>query len=233
MCGIFGLINNNSNLVSDKIMQVMASRMIHRGPDDEGIVTGGHWAIGMRRLSIIDLEGGHQPISTLDETVHLVANGEIYNYRELRADLINLGYSFKTNSDVEVIIHLYEEYGYDAIHHLNGMFAFALFDEKKNTLWIARDRLGIKPLFYGWSNDGFCFSSELTGLATILESNLCPKAAVDFLGYSYVPAPDTLFQGIKKLMPGEEMMLVNGKATFNQYWKCDISERWTGTSLMS
>jgi len=228
MCGIFGVINNNSNLVSDKIMQVMASRMIHRGPDDEGTVTGGHWAIGMRRLSIIDLEGGHQPISTLDETVHLVANGEIYNYRELRADLINLGYSFKTNSDVEVIIHLYEEYGYDAIHHLNGMFAFALFDEKKNTLWIARDRLGIKPLYYGWGSDGFCFSSELTGLATILESSLCPKAAVDFLGYSYVPAPDTLFHGIKKLMPGEEMMLVNGKETFNQYWTCDISERWTG-----
>lgn len=228
MCGIFGVINNDSHLISDKIMQVMASRMIHRGPDDEGIKNGNYWAVGMRRLSIIDLEGGHQPISTLDETVHLVANGEIYNYQELRADLINLGYRFKTESDVEVIIHLYEEYGYDAIHHLNGMFAFALFDEKKNTLWIARDRLGIKPLYYGWSNDGFGFSSELTGLATILESSLCPKAAVDFLGYSYVPAPDTLFQGIKKLMPGEEMMLVNGKATFNQYWKCDISERYTG-----
>jgi len=226
MCGIFGVINNDSQSVTNSTMQAMADRMIHRGPDDQGIISGPNWSVGMRRLSIIDLEGGHQPISNMDDTLHLVANGEIYNYLELKSDLIDLGYNFKTESDVEVIIHLYAEYGYEAIHHLNGMFAFALFDENKNTLWIARDRLGIKPLYYGWHSDSFGFSSELTGLAQLLNSKLSRKGVVEFLGYSYVPAPNTIYEGIKKLMPGEEMVLKNGKTIFNRYWECKASESW-------
>ena len=224
MCGIFGFIGSDDQLISDDEIRLIADRMIHRGPDDEGMIKGESWAIGMRRLSIIDLEGGHQPISNELENIHLVANGEIYNFKELRHDLIELGYEFKTGSDVEVILHLYQEYGCEGIQKLNGMFAFALYDETKAMLWIARDRLGIKPLYYGWTEGGFGFSSELTGLARVLGSKLCQKAIVDFLGYSYVPAPATIFQGIKSYC--EEMVLIDNEGKFNTYWKSSRSDMW-------
>ena len=160
MCGIFGILNNDeSNDLKD--LDLLSDSMIHRGPDDKGILNKSKWAIGMRRLSIIDISGGHQPISNSSNDIHLVCNGEIYNYISLRKSLITLGYTFKTNSDVEVILHLYQEYGCDAIHHLNGMFAFAIYDETKDLLWLARDRLGIKPLYYSFNGTNFIFSSEI------------------------------------------------------------------------
>ena len=132
MCGIFGIIDNQNIVKKQKNLSFLANYMIHRGPDDEGFVVKESFGIGMRRLSIIDLQGGHQPISNSKNDVHLVANGEIYNFQDLRISLEKLGYKFKTNSDVEVILHLYEEYGHDAINYLNGMFAFAIYDERNN-----------------------------------------------------------------------------------------------------
>jgi asparagine synthase (glutamine-hydrolysing) len=226
MCGIFGFISIDGNIINDSLLQVLSDSMIYRGPDDEGIINKGSWAIGMRRLSIIDISGGHQPIS--NNNIHLVANGEIYNYKELRKDLIKLGYEFKTKSDVEVILHLYSEYGLDAIHHLNGMFAFAIYDENEEILWLARDRLGIKPLYYGWKHDNLIFSSELTGLAKYLNAQVLKESILDYLGYSYIPAPNTIFEGISKLNPGEEMIISNGSVKNNIYWKPNITSSYKG-----
>ncbi len=220
MCGIYGLLDINKGPIKNSYIDVLSNQMIYRGPDDRGDVIKDSWAIGMRRLSIIDIAGGQQPISNLKQDIHLVANGEIYNYKELRKKLQKLGYEFKTNSDVEVILHLYQEYDYEAIHHLNGMFAFAIYDERINTLWIARDRLGIKPLFFGWKDDCFGFSSELTGLAKIFDANISDASIIDYLSYSYVPAPNTIYEGISKLNPGEEIILSDKKLSKNIYWQC-------------
>ncbi len=228
MCGIFGILNNDeSNDLKD--LDLLSDSMIHRGPDDKGILNKSKWAIGMRRLSIIDISGGHQPISNSSNDIHLVCNGEIYNYISLRKSLITLGYTFKTNSDVEVILHLYQEYGCDAIHHLNGMFAFAIYDETKDLLWLARDRLGIKPLYYNFNGTNFIFSSELTGIAKITGQTLCEESIIDYLAYSYVPAPRTIFNNIYKLLPGEELVFTNKKYRFNQYWKQKNAKNWKGT----
>ncbi len=220
MCGIYGLLNINEGQIKNSYIDTLSNQMIYRGPDDRGDVIKDSWAIGMRRLSIIDISGGQQPISNFKQDIHLVANGEIYNYKELRKKLQKLGYDFKTKSDVEVILHLYQEYQYEAIHHLNGMFAFAIYDERTSTLWIARDRLGIKPLFFGWKDDCFGFSSELTGLARIFEANISEISIIDYLFYSYIPAPKTIYEGISKLNPGEEIILSDGKLTKNKYWQC-------------
>lgn len=218
MCGIFGLVNRIGTEIDLEKIRILSDNMVHRGPDDEGIISKDFWTIGMRRLSIIDIAGGNQPISNQTNNIHLVANGEIYNYRELRHSLLKLGYQFKTGSDVEVILHLYEEYGYEGIHKLNGMFAFAIFDEIAQTLWIARDRLGIKPLYFSNLNGLFGFSSELVGLAKILNANLCEEAILDYLGYSYVPAPKTIFKGIYKLRPGEYLTLSPNEEKQKIYW---------------
>lgn len=228
MCGIFGSISIDGDIINDSLLQILSDSMIYRGPDDEGIINKGSWAIGMRRLSIIDISGGHQPISNNNKNIHLVANGEIYNYKELRKDLIKLGYEFKTKSDIEVILHLYIEYGLDAIHHLNGMFAFAIYDENEETLWLARDRLGIKPLYYGWKHDNLIFSSELTGLAKYLNAKVLKESILDYLGYSYIPAPNTIFEGISKLNPGEEMIISNGSVKNNIYWKPNTTSSYKG-----
>lgn len=220
MCGIYGLLDINGGPIKNSYIDMLSNEMIYRGPDDRGDIIKDSWAIGMRRLSIIDVAGGQQPISSLKQDIHLVANGEIYNYKELRKKLQKLGYEFKTNSDVEVILHLYQEYDYEAIHHLNGMFAFAIYDERINTLWLARDRLGIKPLFFGWKDDCFGFSSELTGLARIFDANILDSSIIDYLFYSYIPAPNTIYEGISKLNPGEEIILSDGQFSKNTYWKC-------------
>ena len=132
MCGIFGKINLERSQIDLSDLEVISNSMAYRGPDDEGKVFGAHWSIGMRRLSIIDLETGHQPISNSDNSIHLVANGEIYNYRDLTDDLKKIGYTFKTKSDVEVILHLYQEYGENAVNYLNGMFAFTVYDRERD-----------------------------------------------------------------------------------------------------
>ena len=218
MCGIFGLVKFDDQPVDETSLATLDHCMIHRGPDDNGVLRHGGVAIGMRRLSIIDLAGGHQPIANEDESIHLVLNGEIYNYRELRTQLESRGHRFRTQSDVEVLLHLYEEQGTESIHQLNGMFAFALYDRRKGLVWLARDRLGIKPLFYHNSNGQFTFSSELNGLAQISRAPISPDALVAYLGYSYFPAPLTPYEGIQRLMPGEEMIVCRGVVKQRQYW---------------
>ena len=148
MCGIVGIVNFDGDNINPQDLKRMTDRMLHRGPDDEGVYIDNSFGIGMRRLSIIDVESGKQPITNENDTLQLVMNGEIYNYIELRNTLKSKGHHFKTGSDAEVIVHLFEEYGIDCIDHLNGMFAFALFDKKEQQLWVARDRVGIKPLYY-------------------------------------------------------------------------------------
>ena len=221
MCGIYGIIYSDQRQVTGSMLESFGDQMIHRGPDDSGHYISGSCGIGMRRLSIIDLAGGHQPISNHENTVHVVLNGEIYNYQELRKSLINKGYQFKTESDVEVLVHLYEEYGREAIQKLNGMFAFALFDESKGEIWIARDRLGIKPLFYCFQGSSFTFSSELKSIAKFTDASLDKDSIVSYLGYSYVPSPQSIFKQIKKLNPGQEMVFKLDRFNFslNQYWK--------------
>lgn len=221
MCGIFGIINFDNSPVSKVSLKAMSEKMIHRGPDDEGVLIDGNVGIGMRRLSIIDVKGGHQPITNEDKTIHLVLNGEIYNYKELRQDLIQQGHKFSTNSDVEVLIHLYEEYGHESISMLNGMFAFILYDQRFNKIWIARDRLGIKPLFFCRENDRLVVSSDLSSLNSIVKQRIDEYSMVLYLGHSYVPAPRTIYSNISKLMPGEQIYIKNGNVTINKYWDID------------
>lgn len=221
MCGIFGIINLDKNPVFKESLKIMSDKMIHRGPDDEGMLIDENIGIGMRRLSIIDIEKGHQPISNEDSDIHIVLNGEIYNYKELRQDLIQQGHKFSTNSDVEVLVHLYEEYGYECIEKLNGMFAFILYDQKNNKVWIARDRLGIKPLFYYHMNNQLIIGSDLSSVNSIVKQKIDKYSVILYLGHSYVPAPRTIYKNISKLMPGEQINIENNTVKISKYWDVD------------
>jgi len=219
MCGIFGQINFNNKDVKKKDLISMSEKMIHRGPDDIGIHIDRNIGIGMRRLSIIDLDGGHQPISNETDDIYLVLNGEIYNYKELRLELEELGHVFKTNTDVESIIHLYEEYGLSCISKVNGMFSFALYDKRKEIIWIARDRLGIKPLYFFQDSDTFLFSSDLVALNKITKQEVDEYSIMQYIGYSYVPAPNTIYQNIFKVMPAQQILIERNKVTKSIYWE--------------
>jgi asparagine synthase (glutamine-hydrolysing) len=200
----------------------MACTMEHRGPDDEGFFLGGTAGLGFRRLSIIDLAGGHQPMSNEDDSLWIVFNGEIYNFQELRSKLDATGrHKFKTRSDTEVIIHLYEEYGERCVDHLRGMFAFAIWDKKRERLFAARDRFGKKPLVYADLPGAFVFGSELKA---ILKYPGVPRdidyRAIDlYLTYQYVPSPRTAFQSIRKLPPAHYMVYEKGKIRIERYWQ--------------
>jgi asparagine synthase (glutamine-hydrolysing) len=204
----------------------MCQAIFHRGPDDEGIHTQGNVGIGMRRLSIIDLAGGHQPIYNEDGTKVVVLNGEIYNYRELKRDLTARGHTFRTNSDTETIVHLYEEYGADCVAHLRGMFAFALWDETRRTLLVARDRFGIKPLYMASNGDQFSFASELKALLPeATDVSLDWNALEAFFRLGYIPAPLTPFVGIRKLEPGHLLLWQeNGELTNRRYWNLPAAD---------
>src|SRR3984957_15481629 len=168
MCGICGKFMLDSGAdVSPHTIKAMTDVMFHRGPDDEGFFVAGQIGLGFRRLSIIDLSGGHQPISNEDGTIWLVFNGEIYNYQALRRELIGKGHIFKTQSDTEVIVHLYEEFGTDCVKKLRGMFAFAIFDERRHSLLLARDRLGKKPLHYALTGETLLFGSEIKAILAV------------------------------------------------------------------
>ncbi|MFY0643012.1 MAG: asparagine synthase (glutamine-hydrolyzing) [Bacteroidia bacterium] len=203
MCGIVGITE-----VSDiQALNAMNNTIIHRGPDDEGYYHDSETgvAIGMRRLSIIDLEHGHQPISNEDESLQVVCNGEIYNSPELRKELESRGHQFKTkNSDVEVLLHLYEDYGLDMIHKLNGMYGFVIYDSKLKRLFGVRDRVGIKPLYYSLSNKHFAFSSELRSLLALdwVKRDLNPQSISNYFSFQYVPSPQTAFEHIQKIPAG-------------------------------
>jgi asparagine synthase (glutamine-hydrolysing) len=224
MCGIAGFVTqgqvvdkHESAAVLDRMCRVIA----HRGPDDQGMFVEGQVALGMRRLSIIDLAGGYQPMSGCDRAIKLVFNGEIYNYRELQRTLEGRGHHFKTNSDTEAIIHAYEEYGANCVDHLRGMFAFAIWNDRSSELFIARDRTGKKPLYYAITPPGtLIFGSELKSLREHpqFRGEMSAEALDAYLTFGYVPDPLTIFRDVHKLPPGHHLMFKNGRATVEQYW---------------
>ena len=225
MCGIVGIINlDRTRVVDQEIVRRMAGKITHRGPDDEGFYLSQNIALGMRRLSIIDLDTGHQPISNEDGSVWVVFNGEIYNFRELRRNLIDRGHRFGTHSDTEVLVHLYEDYGDDLISHLNGMFVFALWDERHKRLLIARDRMGEKPLYFTLVPDQvFSFASELKSLAAhpLVERRVNLLALRKYLQYEFVPSPHTMLEGVYKLPPAHRLIFEDGRWRIERYWKLD------------
>ena len=199
----------------------MLAVMRHRGPDGHGVHLDGPAGLGHLRLSIIDLTTGSQPLANEDESVWIVFNGEIYNYQELRAQLISRGHRFKTNSDTEVIVHLYEEHGSECVHNLRGMFAFAIWDARNRKLFLARDRVGIKPLYYFATDKAFAFSSEVKSLLTLSDAprELSDEAVDAFWCFNSVPGELTMFRGIRKLLPGHWLEVgPGGRVTTRQYW---------------
>jgi len=221
MCGIAGIVNNSSNnLVSEDAIDKMCRVIKHRGPDHTGIKCEGSVGLGMTRLSIIDRSGGFQPIHNEDKTVWIVFNGEIYNFQSLKSDLIIKGHTFYTQSDTEVIVHLYEEYGYDCVKHLRGMFAFALWDSNSDKLFAARDRLGIKPFHYCSNSNGFIFGSEIKSILASGKIESVPdyQELVHYFFYGYTPDSNCLFKDIKKLLPGHYIVWQDGKVDVNRYW---------------
>jgi len=222
MCGICGKINFNNKPVDETLLKKMTSCLSHRGPDDEGIYLKKNVGLGHRRLSIIDLSPlAHQPMTNENGTLWIVYNGEIYNFIELRDDLIKKGHIFRSRSDTETIIHLYEEHGIECLKYLRGMFAFAIWDENKRSLFLARDRVGKKPLYYFHYQNTFVFASEIKSI--LQDCNFLRKpdyiAIHHYLTYQDVPSPWTAFEGIKKLPPAHSLTLANGKIELNRYWK--------------
>lgn len=215
MCGISGFIGDFNKSLLHKMNKVMA----HRGPDDSGVYHKENVGLAHRRLSIIDLSGGRQPISNRDNTIWIVFNGEIYNFQELRSRYLS-SYQFKSRSDTEVILHLYEEFGEKCLDLLRGMFAFAIWDEKKRKLFIARDRFGIKPLYYAQSSRGFIFASELKALLETdsLARKVDKEALNLYMTFRYVPGSRTMIDAIKKLEPGHYLIYQDGKISITQYW---------------
>ena len=221
MCGIYGtLALRPGPRASMDALRRMASVTIHRGPDDEGEYHDDWVTLGMRRLSILDLSSGHQPIPNEDGSILVICNGEIYNYRELGETLLAAGHRFRTRSDSEVLVHLYEQYGDDFVTHLNGMFAFALWDTKRRRLLVGRDRLGIKPLYYQDTGAELIFASEAKAIlaATGTGAVADPVATREYLALGYVPAPLSIFKGIQKLPPASLLVSERGKVTITQFW---------------
>ena len=221
MCGIFGILNLDASPAERAALQAMARVSVHRGPDDEGFHIDGACAIGMRRLSIIDLEGGHQPLSNPDRSLVVVCNGEIYNFRELRRELEALGHRFATGSDSEVLLHGYAQWGNEVVQRLNGMFGFALWDARRRRLVIGRDRLGIKPLYLYRDSRRIAFASEAKALLALpgVEAELEPSALHVYLNLGYVPAPASLFKGITKLPPATLLTIEHGRIESTRYWR--------------
>jgi asparagine synthase (glutamine-hydrolysing) len=221
MCGIAGYFNSRDGGLADPaVVDAMCRALTHRGPDDQGILTDGKLGFGMRRLSIIDLSTGHQPIANESKSVWVVFNGEIYNYRDLAKWLIDRGHHLSTSSDTEVIVHLYEELGPECVHKLRGMFAFALWDRDHDRVFIARDRLGVKPLYYFWDERRLVFGSELKAVLAHpdVRCELDYSAILYYLRYGYIPDPLTPFEHIAKLPPGHVMTVTAGTLSVAQYW---------------
>src|SRR5205823_2045389 len=221
MCGIFGMLTLDGSAPSVDALSAMARLTVHRGPDDLGTHVDGPLAFGMRRLSIIDVEGGHQPLTNEDASLWLVANGEIYNYRELRAELSARGHHFKTRSDCETFIHLYEELGDECVSRLNGMFAFALWDARRRRLLLGRDQLGVKPLYIAHDNRRLAFASEAKAIlaAPGLSPELDHSALRSYLSLGYVPARQSMFRGVRKLPPGSVLSVEGSSIVERRYWR--------------
>jgi asparagine synthase (glutamine-hydrolysing) len=221
MCGIAGIVSSESGAVIDReSIHRMCNQIVHRGPDDEGIYAQGSAGLGMRRLSIIDLSGGHQPISNEDKSVWVVFNGEIYNFLELRCELEDRGHRFSTKTDTEVIVHLYEELGAGCVQRLRGMFAIAIYDERQRRLLLARDRLGIKPLHYALDKGRLLFGSEIKAILAASPElrEVSREGILQYIYCGYVPDPHTAFRKISKLPPGYLLEFANGQVSSQQYW---------------
>ena len=234
MCGICGkLMFGSEATVSPALVKAMADTLYHRGPDDEGYYVSGPIGLGFRRLAIIDLQSGHQPVSNEDGTVQIIFNGEIYNYQELRAFLLSKGHVFRTHSDTEVIVHLYEEFGPRCVEKLRGMFAFAIWEENTKTLFLARDRVGIKPLYYSLTETSLVFGSEIKAILAdpSIRRQIAPEMIDRFLTFLYVPGQETLLQGIRKLAPGHYLLVKGGKVVTEQYWDLRFAETARNQSL--
>jgi asparagine synthase (glutamine-hydrolysing) len=220
MCGIAGIVARLGEQVTAEQVRRMTDTLVHRGPDDEGIHARGNVGLGMRRLSIIDLSGGAQPIYNEDRSVAVVFNGEIYNFRELRQEMQGRGHEFRTHSDTEVIVHLYEEMGADCVRRLRGMFAIALYDANRDALLLARDRLGKKPLHYAQRAGTLLFGSEIKALLAAAPelAEVNPEGVLQFFYFGYIPDPHSAFRHIRKLPPGHLAEYVGGKIHVRQYW---------------
>jgi len=226
MCGICGYFTWSEEVIKEEILHQMCKVIRHRGPDDEGLYVEKNVGLGMRRLNIIDLVTGHQPIHNEDKTVWVIYNGEIYNFQELREELEKNGHHFYTQTDTEVIVHLYEEMGSQCVTKFNGMFGFCLWDKKKNLLFLARDRLGVKPLHYAQVNNQFIFGSEIKSILVHpnVQREIDLPSLSKYLTFEYIPAPHTIFKEIKKLPPGHIMTVnIDGQIKVEQYW--DVSFR--------
>lgn len=225
MCGIAGFVSNNKN--KEKDLKQMLKRIEHRGPDSEGMYIDEHVALGHRRLSIIDLSTGNQPMYNEDETIVVVFNGEIYNYQELKEELIEKGHIFKTTSDTEVLVHGYEEYQEQLLKKLRGMFAFAIWDKKKEKLFAARDHFGIKPFYYYYKDDKFMFASEIKAFIDnpIFEKELNEKVLSEYLRFNYAPTNETFFKDVYELMPGHYLKYWHNKLDLNRYFTPTFDEK--------
>lgn len=238
MCGIAGYILEEGGRKDEATIRRMCSLLAHRGPDGEGIALDGRVALGHRRLSIIDVEGGRQPLGNEDGRLQIVFNGEIYNYQELMAGLKKRGHRFQTRSDTEAIVHLYEEVGERVPEYLNGMFAFAIWDRDKQEVFLARDRFGEKPLYYTQSIPGmdFCFGSELKALMAVdgFPRNIRAESVADFLNLSYVPDPDTIYRDVWKLEPSHRLLFgLKGGLRKSRYWCPSFEEQGMGSAAES
>lgn len=226
MCGITGLISSQS--VAEHQIDKMNNCIMHRGPDDDGIFVRGNIGLGQRRLSIIDLEGGKQPISNKDGSVWIVFNGEIYNYKELKSKLIHK-YAFKTNSDTEVLLHLYEEKGEKCLQELRGMFAFAIYDFNEKKLFAARDHLGQKPFYYYHEDGKFAFASEIKAILSLDDNlrKLDAEALYEYLTVRIITPPRSMFKGIRKLPPAHYLVLQNNKLSIKKYWDLKFEPKYS------
>ncbi len=227
MCGICGKFSPSG--VKHEEINAMLDSLVHRGPDDSGCYVKANIGLGSRRLSIIDLETGNQPISNEDGTIWVIYNGEVYNHRTLRVQLETKGHLFQTNSDTEVIVHLYEEVGERCVEQLSGMFAFALWDERQQKLVLARDRIGQKPLFYAQDGGDLLFGSEMKAILALhrQERELDPLAMHDYLSLRFVSAPRTIFRHIQKLPPAHMLVFQDGQIRLRRYWHLSFREKLT------
>jgi asparagine synthase (glutamine-hydrolysing) len=224
MCGFVALYQKKDQPIEVETIKKMTETIIHRGPDEEGIYVDKQVGFGFRRLSIIDIERGTQPLSNENKTLWIVFNGEIYNYQELQQWLKSKGHSFQTDSDTETILHLYEEVGFDCPKLLRGMFAFMIWDQEKQILFGARDHFGIKPVYWTETKDHFVFASEIKSLLELdgVKREVNPQSLYHYFTFQYVPDPETMFDGIKKIPPGHRFILKNHELSIEPYWKVEF-----------
>jgi asparagine synthase (glutamine-hydrolysing) len=229
VCGIAGIYYRDSaRLVAEHHLQGMTDKIIHRGPNDQGIYCSKNVGLAMRRLSIIDLEGGHQPIKSSDDQKVIVFNGEVYNFLDIRSELTKRGRKFQTNSDTEVVLQAYQQYGIDFLQHLNGMFGLAIWDAGENRLLIARDRVGVKPLYYYSDENRVIFGSEIKSILSVpgINPGLDHDGLTAYFKYGFTPAPLTMFKNIYKLPPAHFMSLQDGRVSIQKYWDVSYANKF-------